>query len=149
MVKYNDRMANANKRLAEATWEFRETLAPMSKSEPPNLEDVKAAYDKLVVTINDIKEERQKQLPRPDAPVVDELDKAYDAFLQGQEQMILREFVAMVRVAEGPGTLVDKWAKIQVIANQVHAREQKDLDVVQAAQNKVMSDFNLKPVPFR
>src|SRR5262249_10857338 len=85
--RFNDQIAESNKKLAKAAVEFKGTLAPLGKDQKINLNAVKNSHDSLVALVKEIREER-KRVKVPSAKGAEELHKAYDAFLDGQQRIV-------------------------------------------------------------
>jgi len=146
LVKFNDQIVASNKKLAQAAWEFRSAIIPLSNNQPANATAVKNAHDKLVATVKEIKEARKTVKP-PEGQAPEALHKAYDQFLKGQERLVEGQFASIVRYVENRTMpTADKWANIQKLIAEIQSAEQSDFGKVQEAQNKYAEGVSMKLV---
>ena len=146
LVRFNDQIAESNRKLARAAWEFREAIIPLSNNQKADFNRVKASHDKLLALVKQIREERKKvKVPKG----AEEFHKAYDAYLEGQQQIVEGEFAMIVRYVENERlSLAGKWAEIQKQIFKVDEKARRTRDKLTEAQNKFANDVNMRLVQF-
>jgi hypothetical protein len=149
LAQFNDQIATSNKRLARAAIEFRDAFAPLTAnpSSPADPDKVKSAYDNLRSVLNEIKEER-KTVDVPSNSAAADLHKAYDAYLQAQEQLVAQEFTVILRLVQSPGLSPrDKGNKISDLQTTISQKGRDESQKLTEVHRKFSEAVRMKLVP--
>jgi hypothetical protein len=144
VMRFNDHMAQSNKKLASAAYEFRQTFAPLGRNEFVDAAPVKAAYQDVRAVLSQIREERSK-LKYPKNPALDAMNDAYEAFLDGQERIVDQDFPRIIAWVEAVNlTPANKWEKIGQEFTRIQDKERADYQKLFDAQQKFAVDVDMK-----
>jgi hypothetical protein len=144
---FNDQMVRSNKRLAKAAWDFRATLTPLEKDKACDPVAVREAYAHVKAVLKEVKEDR-KQLKIPTTiPGAEDMHKAYDVFLEKQEQIVDQDFVRIIAWSEtatlSPG---QRWDKITNVLSEIQTKESADITKLADAQYKFSTSAGMRLV---
>lgn len=152
LVSFNDQIAQSNKKLAQETWAFRQVIFPLSEDKAVKIDkdgaayEVRAAYEKLLKTVKEIREERKK-VKVPKVESAEALHKAYDDYLKGVELIVTQEFAKIVQLAEVRGLQSSaKWTKIQTVFFEIQRRDNDAMQELQASHQKFAEAVSMKLV---
>jgi hypothetical protein len=138
-VRFNNSIVEYNKRLEAAGKRLGEAMAPALQGGNVNIADVKAAYQETQNTLDQVKKDFAG-LKVPPGASAQRLADAYAKFLGGQEEMIRKQLGPMVKTLESgrpvPGQLMSQF-------QQIAARENQDLQELQAAQREFARDHKI------
>lgn len=143
-AKFNDEMVKHNKRLARASWEFREAFYPLMSGGQIDLDKIQRAYDNVLKTVKDIQEEWKKTEAHRSTAGAD-LHKAYDIFLASQRRLVEQELAAIVVILKRVGAPVqNRIEDINKELTKVGEKEGNDLEKLRIAQNKFGDELSIR-----
>jgi len=131
-VRFNNSLAEYNKRLNAAGKKFGETLTPALQGGNANAGQVRSAYNNMLSTVEAVKRDFNALTPPPSA-TGKRLADTYRKFLQGQEGMIknqLGEITRMVEQGKANG------GQIMMLLQQIEGQERRDLSELQEVQRQ-------------
>jgi hypothetical protein len=141
-VRFNNTIAGYNKKLNEAGKRLGEAVKPAVQGEGVNVTDVKAAYDKVLGAIAEVKKEFAA-LKIPPGAGAKKLAEAYGKFLKGEEELARGQIGEIVKLAEVSRPNRDKILKL---IQEVKAKELADMEELLAAQREFARETS---VPLR
>jgi hypothetical protein len=142
-MRFNSAIAGYNKKLNEAGKQLGIAVKPALRGESVNTTDLKAAYDKVLTAVAEVKKEFAA-LKVPPGAGAKRMAEAYGKFLKGQEELAREAIAQIVKLAEAPQPNRDK---ILERIQKVKARELEDMDELLAAQREFAreNDISLRP----
>lgn len=143
-LEFNNKIAKANKRLAEEGEAFGKAAQAAINGGPSSIADLKQEHQNLLNAITEVKKD-MAALSVPTSESAKKLYAAHQKFLAGQEKMINNEFAEIVRVCENKSLSdVAKQSKVLQIVTRVQKVEQADLLPLQAAQREFAKEHNVR-----
>ncbi len=141
-ARFNNTIAGYNKKLNDAGKQLGEAVKPAVHGEGVNVQAVKAAYDKVLAAVGEVKKDFAA-LKVPPGAGAKKLAEAYGKFLQGEEKLAREQIGEIVKQAEASHP--DR-AKLLALIQQVKVRESADMEELLAAQREFARENN---VPLR
>jgi hypothetical protein len=138
-TRFNNTIAGFNKKLNEAGKRLGEAVKPAVEGGSVNAADVKAAYDKILGAVAEVKKEFAA-LKIPPGAGAKKMAEAYAKFLKSEEELARDQIAQIVKLAEAPRPNREK---ILELIQQVKAKELADMEVLLAAQREFARENNI------
>jgi hypothetical protein len=143
-LKFNNAIAAFNKKLHEAGMKFGMALGPALQGNAVDLKEVRKAYTATEKAVAKIKKEAAA-LKVPDSDSARKLAKVYKGFLKGQEEMVKKDMLEIVRLLElsNPPDQAGQQRLLRILQS-VAKREQSELGPLQKAQQEFAREHGIK-----
>lgn len=133
-LAFSDAMANANKKLHDAGFNFGKSIRPAIDGGAKEAADAENALKETAKVLAAVQAD-MKALKVPNLPLAREFYNAHQEFLKGQETMVKNDFAQVLAVVKDPSLKpADKMAKIQKVVEEVVKAENLELVKLQKAQ---------------
>jgi hypothetical protein len=142
-LKFNNAIAGANKKMADVGMEFGKAVGEVLSGQETSLPKAKAAHEKWVKTLSDVKAE-MKTLTVPSSASGKKLYETHQRFLQVQEEFS-GMFGEIVRILEDKKLdAKTKQVRVQQILSQIEPKESPVLAELQNAQREFAKENNFR-----
>jgi hypothetical protein len=143
-LKFNNAIVGFNKQLNEVGKKFGMTLAPALQGNAVDLKEVRKTYAAMEKVVAKVKKEAAA-LKAPDSDSARKLVKVYQGFLKGQEEMVKKDLIEIVRLLEqtNPPDQEGQQRLVRILQG-VGKRELKVLHLLQKAQEEFAREHGIK-----
>jgi hypothetical protein len=142
--KFNEAIVGFNKQLNEAGMKLGMALAPALQGNAVDLKEVRKTYTAVEKVVAKIKKEAAA-LKVPDSDSARKLAKVYQSFLKGQEAMVKKDMLEIVRLLEqsNPPDQAGQQRLLRTL-QVIGKREQGELRLLQEAQREFAREHGIK-----
>jgi hypothetical protein len=146
-MRFNNTMARANKRLAEAAKKFNKAIIPLKTSQPADLEAARGAYTEMQVALTEITKEYAAARPPVNSPLGREMLEKYRDFLKTEQEVFDACITPMWEAIQDDKKYPDaarKWEAVEPLLTKARDTEREAWMAVRKAQFDYCNHYKLE-----
>lgn len=147
-VEFIEKMAKENRKIARSTVAFRNAVKPVTTGQPADAVKVRSAYNDMEKTLKEVQSDMSGQLLPPSSNSAKDFMKAYNAYLDGQQDILDNYLLKIVQEieakpdADGHPTPAEQQAYVNDVLGRVTAKESETWGPLKAAEKTYADEHN-------
>jgi hypothetical protein len=144
-TRFNDTLAKATQKLAQATRPFRKALLPLGTGQPANPSEVQNAFAGMERALKEARSETEDISPPSSSKSGPTLLFQYKNFLDSQETILTRHMKGIVdTVNNNQLSPADKWGVVQAAFAKIEEEENRSMGTLRSALSEFQKEHNLR-----
>ena len=140
--EFIEKMAKENRKIARSTVAFRTAVKPITTGQPADAARVRSAYNDMEKALKEVQSDMSGQLLPPSSDSAKDFLDAYNAYLDGQQDILNNYLLKIVQEIEANPPLPDQQTYVNDFLGKIKGKEAETWGPLMTAQKAYASEHN-------